>query len=215
MLRKIVSYSFMIASVLFLFLSIGVVTSVDVMEGEIPVQEAFIGNKTTIDSIANYNMRGLPHGLTNLFYISLILMLASSIVSFSKTSKVKSSITIIFSIGLNIYGFVAHNYIVFLMCFNVFLLLYILLGSFDKNSKVYICSGVVSFLLFLFNCIGLLNHFFLELDSIHYDVFVNKLVCISKVNLVSLILWMIPCFMLLIGVFVKKMKRGKIKDSEA
>lgn len=87
-----------------------------------------------------------------------------------------------------IYILVIHKYTNFLVAFNIYLLLNVVLENHDKN-RPYILLKSISVVICLINIIKLVVH--LKLDFADGE-FEKKLVNISKANIVCLALWLIP-----------------------
>lgn len=168
----------------------------DCLKGIIPIQETIVNSNTMINGIQYGNVQLLPYHLIPLFYISLLLIILSSIINFIKVKEIKSGIILGGSIILVIYVLITHNYLWFLLLLNIYLFLYVLFDCCQKD-KISICVICFSLVICFINIIKLVQHLGLEFSPyIDMNEFETALIDISKINLTLLALWIIAYLIL-------------------
>ena len=207
-MKKIVAKSALILSVVFVVISICGISSVACLKGIIPIQDTIIYHRTIIQGLQYGDISNLPYKQIPLFYFSLVLTVLSSIFNFARIDKVKSIIILGFTIIPNIYVLITHNYIWFLMFFNIYLLLYVLLDC-PVKSKFSITTFVLSLLIFIFNIIKLVEHLLLQFNSSNMQEFESTLIDISSINTLLLSMWIVPYIILLIKAIITSFKSSK------
>lgn len=189
MLKAIAAKISAILSIMFVFISICSVSSVDCLKGIIAIQETIINKADVFHGLIYGDITPMPYKLISLFYISLLLILLSSVISFTYKSKIKSILTVIFSALPIICVLFTHNYIWFLILLNIYFFLYILLNDFNKD-RVNICAICFSIAICFINLIKLVYHLNLNFS---YDIdmheFEKALINISKENIMCLLFW--------------------------
>ena len=201
-MKKIVAKIFIMSSIIFIIISICSVSTVDCLKSNLPIQQTFIFNTSTIDAINNGNINFLQYKLIPLFYISLIFILLSGIFNITNGYKINSIITIIISCIPTFYIVITHNYIWFLILFNIYLLIYVLINYSLKN-KFNIFIEFVSLIIGAVNIIKLLEHLTIDFSTNSFEQFEIELINISKINLVCLVMWFIPYIILVCKEIIK------------
>ncbi len=207
-MKKIVSKAILILSVIFFAISICGVSSVDCLKGYFPIQDTIIDSSNVINAIQHGDMNVLPYKLIPLFYIAIVLILVSSIVTFSKSNKIKNSIIVILSFISSIFVLITHNYIWFLILINLYMILFILFDLTMKN-KVNICASIIAILITILNVIQLICHMNLEFNPSNIPYFEEKLIYLSGITLKFLLLWIIPFTILLVNDIITTTKQHK------
>ena len=207
-MKKIVAKSALILSLVFVVISICGISSVACLEGIIPIQDTIIYNRTIIQGLQYGDISNILYKQIPFFYLSLVLTVLSSLFNFAKINKVKSIIILGFSIIPIIYILITHNYIWFLMLFNIYLLLYVLLDC-PVKSRFSITTFVLSLLIFMFNIIKLVEHLLLQFNPSNMKEFECTLINISSINTILLLLWIIPYIILLIKAIITLFKSSK------
>ena len=205
-LKLIIAKVSVILAIIFLAISICDVSSTDCLKKLSPIQQTFIGSKGALQGIVYGDMKLLSNGQFIIFFISLLLIILSSSIGFKKMSKVKSSIIIAISIFLLFYVLITHNYVWFLMLFNIYLFLNVLFNCFQKD-KITIFVILFSLSICLINILKLYQHLELELKpNINMQEFESLVIHSSKTILVCLLFWAFPYIMLVIrdGLFTFK-----------
>lgn len=198
----------LILSVIFFVVSICGVSSVDCLKGFIPMQDAIIDSVDNLDAIVYLNIKALPYKLIPLFYIAIVLILASSIINFSKSNKIKNSIIVILSFVPSIFVLITHNYIWFLILINLYMVLFILL-DFTMKNRVNICASIIAIIITILNIIQLVRHLNLEFNPSNLQYFEENLIDLSEITLKVLLLWVIPFAILLVNDIITTFKQHR------
>lgn len=198
----------LILSVIFFVVSICDVSSVDCLKGFIPMQDAIIDSVDNLDAIVYLNIKALSYKLIPLFYIAIVLILASSITNFSKSNKIKNSIIVILSFIPSIFVLITHNYIWFLILINLYMVLFILL-DFTMNNRVNICASIIAIIITILNIIQLVRHLNLEFNLSNLQYFEENLIDLSEITLKVLLLWIIPFAILLVNDIITTFKQHR------
>lgn len=197
-LKSIIAKISTILSIIFIVLSICSVSSVDCLKGVITIQKTIINKADVFHGIISGDITPMPYILISLFYISLFLILLSSVISFTYKSKIKSIVIIVVSVIPSICVLLTHNYIWFLILLNIYLFFYILFNNF-KRDRINICVFCFSIAVCFINILELVNHLNLDFsNNIDMQELETALMNISKENLLCLLLWIILYFVLII-----------------
>lgn len=196
-MKSIITKISTILSIIFIVLSICSVSSVDCLKGVITIQETIINKADVFHGIMSGDITLMPYNLIALFYISLFLILLSSVISFTYRSKIKSIVTIVVSVIPIIYVLLMHNYIWFLILLNIYLFLYILFNNFNRD-RINICVFCFSIAVCFINILELVKHLNLDFNNIDMQELETALMNISKQDLLCLLLWIVLYFVLII-----------------
>lgn len=207
-MKSIVAKVSVILSIIFIVISICGISSVDCIKGIIPMQKAIINDESILYDIQRLDIGHLPYKQIPFFYVALILVVLSSIIKFTKTSKVKSIINIVISIAPAIFVLITHDYIWFMILMNIYLILYLLI-DFTTKSKLHIAVNVVVIIIGILNLIQVVKHLNLEFDMSNITGFEESLIVISQNTLKVFALWLIPYGILLIKEIVTMYKTSK------
>lgn len=214
-MKKITASVLQCLSIILIIFGIQSVSQNDVMIGKVTIDNTFVFDINIFDSIANGDRGGIIGKYSVLFWLALIILLIASIITY-KESKTKSVImivsNIIFIAGI-ILCFTNCNYIMMMILVSVLVAVEIFILGWSKTAIGIIASG-------LSVCIGILNVFFLikHLSMANYfttssmemyNNFIEKLVNISRINLVCFGLFVIPCVINLINQIVSKHNDSK------
>lgn len=201
-MKKINPMSINAMSIILIIITISSVTSRGIVEGYSTCYE------TIFPLISTYNFNNMYDfylTLNNyifymLFFMALILFIISDFL-YTKKSKTKSTILIIFNMlgfTLSLIMFLTGHYIFMTIIVVTMILLQITLQSTNKDKSF---SSIISALT---GCIWILNIFFLlkHLSIAMYfnqsavdmtEGRINELVGISRMNIICLVLFLIPC----------------------
>lgn len=196
-MKSIVAKVSVILSIIFVVISICGISSVDCLKGMFPIQKAIINSKDIIYGLNYGDIRSLPYKQIPLFYIALILIVLSSVIKFTKTSKVKSIIFIAISLLSTIFVLITHDYIWFMILMNMYLLLYLFI-DFTTKGKVQITVNIVAIIINILNIVQAIRYLNLEFDPSNFTGFEEMLISMSKSMLNFFALWLIPYSILLI-----------------
>lgn len=214
-MKKITASVLQCLSIILIIFGIQSVSQNDVMIGKVTIDNTFVFDINIFDSIANGDRGGIIGKYSVLFWLALIILLIASIITY-KASKTKSVIMIVLNIifiaGI-ILCFTNCNYIMMMILVSVLVAVEIFILGWSKTAIGIIASG-------LSVCIGILNVFFLikHLSMANYfttssmemyNNFIEKLVNISRINLVCFGLFVIPCVINLINQIVSKHNDSK------
>ena len=177
----------------------------DCLKGKFPIQRAIINNEDIMYGLNCGDIRSLPYKQIPFFYVALILIILSSVIKFTKTSKVKSIINIVISFVPPIFVLITHDYIGFMILMNLYLLLYLFIDLTTK-SKVHITINIVAIIISVLNMIQTIKHLNLEFDTFNITGFEESLIVISQNTLKIFALWLIPYGILLIKEIVTMYK---------
>lgn len=208
-MKSIIAKVSVILSIIFVVISICGISSVNCLKGVIPIQKTIAYNDRIIHGMNYGDMTLLPYNLIPLFYVSLLLIILSSTLSFIKTKKIKSGIILSFSIILVVYVLITHNYIWFLILLNIYLFMYIIFDCCYKNT-INICIICSSLIVCIVNILKLIQHLNLEFNAnINIQKFEISLINISRTNFTLLILWIIILLILIIRDIVYHLNNHK------
>lgn len=196
-MRKIITKVSIILSIIFISISICGMSTIDCLNGIVPVQWTITLNVSMLNAMRQGDINLLSYKLIPFFYIALILIFLSSILNFTKNQKRKSIATIVISCIPVIYVIMAHDYILFLILFNIYLFLHIIINNGHKN-KFNFGVMTISAIICLINIIELVMHLTLDFNVHEFDKFQKVLINISRTNLICFVLWMIPYAVLMI-----------------
>lgn len=169
----------------------------DCLRGMFPIQRAIINNEDIMYGLNYGDIRSLSYKQIPIFYIALVLIVLSSIIKFTKTSKVKSIINIAISLVPAIFVLVTHDYIWFIILMNMYLLL-LLFIDFTTKSKVHIAVNIIAIIICILNLVQSVKHLNLEFNPSNITEFEETLISISISTLKIFTLWLIPYIILLI-----------------
>lgn len=217
-MKKITASVLQCLSIILIIFGIQSVSQNDAMINKVTIDNTFVLDNNIFDSIANGDRSGIVGQYSVLFWIALIILLIASIITY-KESKAKSVImivsNIIFTTGIIMF-YVNNNYIVMMILVSILFAVEIFILGWSK-STIEIITSVLTV------CIGILNTFFLikHLSIANYlstswtemyDNFIEKLVNISRINLLCFGLFIIPCVISLINSLLSK--HGNQKTSK-
>ena len=197
-LKKIVSKTTIVLSVILFVISICPITSMECFRGKLPLQDAIINSADIIYGINYGNMSYLPHKQIPLFYIGLILIIISSIICFEKSDKFKGLIGVVLSIAPVVFIIITHNYPLFLILINLYLIIHLFM-DFTLKNKIIITGNIIGIIIVILNIIQLVQHLQLVFSPIDILTFQAELVILSDVTLKIFTLWLIPYTILLIN----------------
>lgn len=186
-----------ILSVILTATSICSISSVDCLKGFFPLQRAIINNEDILYGLLHVDINLLSYNLVPLFYVGLMLIITSSIVSFSKSNKMKSIIIVALSFISPIFVLITHNYIWFLILMNLYLLIK-LLSDFKIKYKIKIVTYIIAFATFVINLAQAIKHLRLTFNISDVSAFYTTLVNTSDITLKVIYMWLIPYTILLI-----------------
>ena len=177
--------------------SICSISSVDCLKGFFPLQRAIINSEDILYGLEHVDINLLSYNLVPLFYVGLMLIITSSIVSFSKSNKMKSIIIVALSFISPIFVLITHNYIWFLILMNLYLLIK-LLSDFKIKYKIKIITYIIAFATFVINLAQAIKHLRLTFNLSDVSAFYTTLVDTSDITLKVIYMWLIPYTILLI-----------------
>lgn len=188
--------------------SICSISSVDCLKGFLPLQRAIINSEDILYGLLHIDINLLSYNLVPLFYVGLMLIITSSIVSFSKSNKMKSIIIVALSFISPIFVLITHNYIWFLILMNLYLLIK-LLSDFKIKYKIKIVTYIIAFTTFVINLTQAIKHLRLTFNLSDVSAFYTTLVDTSDITLKVIYMWLIPYTILLIQdiITIHKSKR--------
>lgn len=207
-MKPIVTKVSVILSIIFTVISICGTSSIDCLRGMLPIQRLVVNDEDVFHGLVYADISFLPMKQIPFFYIALILIVLSSVIKFTKTSKVKSIINIVISLVPAIFILVTHDYIWFMILMNIYLILYLFI-DFTTKSKVHIAVNVVAILISILNFIQTVKHLNLEFNPSNITGFEESLIVISQNTLKVFALWLIPYGILLIKEIVTMYKTSK------
>lgn len=207
-MKSIVAKASVVLSIIFIVISICGISSVNCLNGMIPINGTIINSKDIMYGLKYGDIRSLPYKLVPLFYIALILIVLSSVIKFTKTNKEKSIINIIMSLVPAVFVFVTHNYIWFLILINIYLLSFICI-DFNIKNKVDIVINIITIIINILNFIQIIKHLNLEFAPSNVIVFEESLIIMSVNTLKIFSLWLIPYTILLIKEIVTTYKTSR------
>lgn len=207
-MKSIVAKVSVILSIIFIVISICGISSMNCLKGMFPMQKAIINSEDIMYGLNYGDIRSLPYNKIPFFYVALILVVLSSVIKYTKTSKVKSIINIVISIVPAIFVLITHDYIWFMILMNIYLILYLLI-DFTTKSKVHIAVNVVVIIIGILNLIQVVKHLNLEFDPSNITGFKESLIVISQNTLKVFALWLIPYGILLIKEIITTYKTSK------
>lgn len=207
-MKSIVAKASVVLSIIFIVISICGISSVNCLNGMIPINGTIINSKDIMYGLKYGDIRSLPYKLVPLFYIALILIVLSSVIKFTKTNKEKSIINIIMSLVPAVFVFVTHNYIWFLILINIYLLSFICI-DFNIKNKVDIVINIITIIISILNFIQIIKHLNLEFAPSNVIVFEESLIIMSVNTLKIFSLWLIPYTILLIKEIVTTYKTSR------
>lgn len=194
--------------IIFTATSICAISSVDCLKGLISLQRTIINKENILYGLEYADISVIPYKLISLFYIGLILILVSSLVSFSKLNKIKSLIVVILPFVSSICVLITHDYIWFLILINLYLLIKIL-SELKIKDKVKTTANIIAVLTFLINLIQLIKHLQLTFAPSDVLTFQTTLLETSDITLKVIWLWFIPYIILLIQDIITTCKSKK------
>lgn len=207
-MKSIVAKASVVLSIIFIVISICGISSVNCLNGMIPINGTIINSKDIMYGLKYGDIRSLPYKLVPFFYIALILIVLSSVIKFTKTNKEKSIINIIMSLVPAVFVFVTHNYIWFLILINIYLLSFICI-DFNIKNKVDIVINIITIIINILNFIQIIKHLNLEFAPSNVIVFEESLIIMSVNTLKIFSLWLIPYTILLIKEIVTTYKTSR------
>lgn len=210
-MKSIVAKVSVILSIIFIVISICVISSVDCIKESIPLKNAIIYNDNIMHNVEIANIKGLPYKQIPFFYVALILVVLSSVIKYTKTNKIKGIINIVISLIPAIFVLVTHDYIWFMILMNIYLILYLFI-YFTTKSKLHIAVNVVVIIIGILNLIQAIIHLNLEFDISNITGFEESLIMISQNTLKIFALWLIPYGILLIKEIVTTYKTSMAVD---
>lgn len=197
-MKNITSKVTVILSVILFVISICSVSSLECLKGFFPIQRTIINNEDVIHGLMCSDIKSLQYERFSLFYIGLFLIMLSSIICFTKSNKITSTIRVTLSLIPVIFVIVTHNYIWFMILMNIYLVGNILLGISFKN-KISMFSNIISIIVFTINEIQIFRHLQLPSDLNNMEIFTSTLIILSNTTLKIYMLWLIPYIILLIN----------------
>ena len=207
-MKKIVSKATVILSVILFVISICGASSVDCLKGFIPLQDAIIDSGNVLYGIQCGDMNTLPYKQIPLFYVALVLILLSSVINFTKSTKVKSCIVIALALISISFLLLTHNYIWFLILINLYMLLFALFDFAIKN-KINICANIMEIIITILNITQLILHLKLKFNPSNLQYFEKNLIELSGITLKFLLLWIIPFTILLVNDIIITFRQHK------
>lgn len=166
--------------------------------GKIPLQDAIINSADVIHGIIYGNINYLPHKQIYLFYTGLLLIIISRIICFEKSNKFKELIDVALSIATVSFVIITHNYLLFLMLINMYLIIHLMM-DFTLKNKIIIVGNIIGIIITVLNIIQLVQHLQLTFDPIDIQIFQVELVKLSNITLKVFALWLIPYTILMIN----------------
>lgn len=192
---QIVSMFLMIAGLFGMVVSIGSVSAVHVMSGQISLSEAIVTSSSILyKAIGEKNMSQINFLLIPLFYISLLLLITASIFFLLKKIAIKNILASVAVIITSVLSVVIQSPINFFIALNVGLLIFMLLSLIEPNQHIWnSCWAITLPIIFVGNLLPLVVH-----QRIPYG---DALVKISLLHIFMLLLWCIPCIVNLVTLF--------------
>lgn len=197
-MKPIVTKVSVILSIIFIVISICGISSIDCLRGMLPIQRAIINSDNIMRGLNYGDIRSLPYKQIPFFYVSLIFVVLSSVIKFTKINKAKSIINIVISLIPTIFVLVTHDYIWFMILMNIYLVGNILSDISFKN-KMNMFSNIISIIVFIINEIQIFRHLQLPFDLNNMEIFTSALIILSNTTLKIYMLWLIPYIILLIN----------------
>lgn len=218
-MKKINPIAINAISILLIIITIGSVTSRGIIEGYSTFYETISPFNVTYNFSINMYQSGKRISLLSfnmLFFIAIVLFIISDFFIYKK-SKVKSTILIIFNMfgfTLSLIMFLTGHYIFMTIIVVTMILLQIALQSNNEN------KSFLAIILTFTVCIWILNIFFLlkHLSIAMYfsqsavdmtESRINELISISKINMICLILFLIPCGINIVNTLLSKPHQTK------
>lgn len=194
-----VSMSLLIAGIFGIIISVGPLSCLRLIRGDIHVGQAIVGSDDMLRlSVVNLDVSGIAWFLIPLFYVSLILLVAASIVALLKNVAVKNILASLSLIITAILGIALKSPIEFFIFLNVGMLIFMMLFLIELNQSVWnICWGVALPFIFIGNLFSLIAHRKVLMGSV-------TLAYVSFCNIFMMLLWCIPCVVHLITLFQLK-----------
>lgn len=198
-MKKIISIALTTTSIILILISMSSISSRGLIQGYTTFYQTILTHNI-VDKLRNgINVSNLF--LNTLFFIGIMLLIVSDLYQY-KEQKVKSTFLII----LNMIGFVGIlftflncQYMIMFMIVVIMVTVQTIMQTIDKTDKSF--SAIVAV---LSGCIGIINIYFLinhlsiaifysQKGSDITDYVINKLIGISRINLLCFALMCIPC----------------------
>lgn len=213
-MKKIISITSMIFSIILILLSIEQITMVGLLEGKCTIYQSILTSEKTFDLVMN-GVRTNNISFIFMFFVAIALLFVPCFILFNQ-SKARSIICIVINtIGtIGIFAFFNSCRFMYLM---IIVCLMILSNTLVCSIRSYKSGfnwfiAVISVLIIFANVYYLISH--LQMSEYwdngilngNIDTVVEGMVEISRVNIICFCLWLIPSILLLCKEFMIKRK---------